>query len=82
MQELVTTNQNLEELSRKVFDFLDIAESTRKDCQYFIGRFIEFIEKKGFNVNTLLEYKLGLSSRNDITISSKNKYFYPAKVFL
>ena len=82
MQELVTTNQNLEELSRKVFDFLDIAESTRKDYRYFIGHFIEFIEKNGFNVNSLLEYKRGLSSRNDITVSSKNKYFYTAKVFL
>ena len=82
MQELITTNQNLEELSRKVFDFLDIAESTRKDYQYFIGRFIEFIDKNGFNVNSLLEYKRGLSSRNDITVSSKNKYFYTAKVFL
>jgi len=71
MQELVTTNQNLEELSRKVFDFLDIAESTRKDYQYFIGHFIEIIEKNGFNVNSLLEYSEGY--RAEMTLPSPAK---------
>jgi len=81
----ITVYDNLIEIKEKadkVFDLLDVREETRKDYQYRIGLFLDFIGQKGFNVNTYLEYKRYLADRMDYAISTKNKYLISAKVFL
>lgn len=68
--------------AQKIFDALDVSETTRKDYSARIGLFINFIQKEGFRVNSYLEYKRHLEKRTDYTISTKNKYLATAKVFL
>lgn len=65
-----------------IFKFLDVNEETRKDYQYRIGHFLNFISDKGLNQNSFLEYKNYLKRRTDYTVSTKNKYLITAKIFL
>lgn len=64
------------------FDFLDISEETRKDYKYRIGVFNDFIAQYGFNNNSFLEYKRILATRNDFSVSTKNKYLAAARILL
>jgi len=65
-----------------IFQFLDVNEETRKDYQYRIGHFLNFISDEGLNQDSFLEYKKYLKLRTDYTVSTKNKYLITAKVFL
>lgn len=65
-----------------IFKFLDINEETRKDYQYRIGHFLNFISDEGLNQDSFLEYKKYLKLRSDYTVATKNKYLITAKVFL
>jgi len=65
-----------------IFNFLDISEGTRKDYQYRIGHFLNFINGEGLNQNSFLEYKQYLKLRTDYTVATKNKYLITAKIFL
>lgn len=65
-----------------IFKFLDVNEETRKDYQYRIGHFLRFINDKGLDQNSFLEYKNYLKRRTDYTVSTKNKYLITAKIFL
>lgn len=68
--------------ARQVFGSLDIAETSRTEYTYRIKLFFEFVQKEGINRNSFLEFKRYLVSRNDYSVSSKNKYLIVAKVFL
>ena len=57
----------------KIFDNLDISETTRKDYKYRVVKFIDFINKHGLTYNSYLDYKKYLSKEN-LSIASKNKY--------
>src|SRR3990172_12486511 len=70
------------EKAKKIFNLLDINENTRADYKYRIDLFLDFINKKGLNNNSFLEFKRYLADRTDIAISTKNKYLITAKVFL
>ncbi len=65
-----------------IFKFLDVNEETRKDYQYRIGHFLNFISDEGLNQDSFLEYKKYLKLRTDYTVATKNKYLITAKVFL
>jgi len=65
-----------------IFKFLDVNEETRKDYQYRIGHFLNFIDGEGLNQGSFLEYKKYLKLRTDYTVSTKNKYLITAKIFL
>ena len=65
-----------------IFKFLDVNEETRKDYQYRIGHFLNFISDEGLHQDSFLEYKKYLKLRTDYTVSTKNKYLITAKVFL
>jgi len=65
-----------------IFKFLDVNEETRKDYQYRIGHFLNFISNKRLNQNSFLEYKNYLKLRTDYTVATKNKYLVTAKIFL
>lgn len=67
---------------RLVFDKLDIKESTSSDYKARIGLFIEFIKINQLNGYSLLSFKRYLSYRTDMSVSTKNKYFIVAKIFL
>ncbi len=71
-----------QEKAWSIFKFLDVNEETRKDYQYRIGHFLNFISNKGLNQDSFLEYKKYLKLRTDYTVSTKNKYLITAKIFL
>jgi len=68
--------------ANKVFDLLDVSEATRKDYKYRISLFLDFIEDKGLNRNSFLEFKRSLGERTDLSVATKNKYLATAKTFL
>lgn len=68
--------------AEKIFDLLDVSETTRQDYKYRIGLFLEFTHKNGININSYLDFKRYLTSRTDLTVSTKNKYLATAKIFL
>ena len=70
------------ERAEKVFDLLDVSETTRQDYKYRIGLFLDFTSKRGFNRNSFLEFKRYLAERTDFAVSTKNKYLATAKIFL
>src|SRR5665648_411694 len=71
-----------QEKAWSIFKILDVSEETRKDYQYRIGHFLNFLSDKGLNQNSFLEYKKHLKLRTDYTVATKNKYLITAKIFL
>lgn len=68
--------------AERIFDLLDVSETTRADYKYRIGLFLDFTQERGFNRNSFLEYKRALAERTDLAVSTKNKYLATAKIFL
>jgi len=66
----------------RIFDSLDVSDTTRLDYKYRIGSFLDYTRKHGININSFLEYKRSLASRTDYSVSTKNKYLAAAKIFL
>ncbi|OHB99074.1 MAG: integrase [Planctomycetes bacterium RIFCSPLOWO2_12_FULL_39_13] len=66
----------------KVFDLLDVNESTRAEYKLRIALFLDFARDKEFNFNIFLEFKRYLADRTDFGVSTKNKYLITARVFL
>ncbi len=69
-------------MSIEVIKRMDVKESTRNDYIYRIPNFIQFIQDKGFNNNTFIEYKRYLQESIQWGVSTKNKYLIVARVFL
>lgn len=65
-----------------IFDSLDVIENTREEYKRRIKLFLDFLQGKTFNENSFLLYKQCLRDKNNLTISTKNKYLITAKVFL
>lgn len=65
-----------------VFNSLDVRTSTITDYKYRISHFHSFVNTNGVDYNLLLSYKRSLESREDYSISTKNKYLATAMVFL
>jgi integrase len=68
--------------ARRIFELMDISESTRNDYSARIGEFLRFVSVNGFHRNSFLEYKRHLDKRVDLKISSKNKYLASSRIFL
>lgn len=68
--------------ARRVFDSLDITETTRKDYQDRIAPFLDFLNTHPLTINSFLEYKNHLACRSDYSVSTKNKYLVTARIFL
>lgn len=66
----------------KVFDLLDVTESTRQDYKQRIDLFLDFAKGREFNFNSFLEFKRYLAGRTNFSVSTKNKYLVTARVFL
>lgn len=66
----------------EVFDFLDVAEATKLDYKSRIPIFVEYVKSFGMNANTFLEYKRNLAGKNELSVSTKNKYLASARIFL
>jgi len=73
---------DMQEKAKRVFDLLDVSEATRKDYKYRIGLFLNFIQERGANRNSFLDFKRALAERTDLSIATKNKYLATAKIFL
>ncbi len=69
------------EWPQRLFEHLDVSDTTRIEYGARINLFIDFIKEKGFNRNSYLEYKGHLSRRTDFSVSTKNKYLIVARVF-
>ncbi len=74
--------QQAQENVEKVFESLDVNESTRADYKSRIGLFLDFTHDRGVNNNSFLEFKRHLADKTDFTVSTKNKYLASARVFL
>jgi integrase/recombinase XerC len=74
--------QTVELYAQQIFNNLDVTENTRKEYVYRIRLFQEYIQKFGFNKNSYLEFKRYLQSRNDLSISSKNKFLIVSRIYL
>lgn len=81
-KQIIVFSPDFKTKALRVFDFLDIKESTREDYKKRIKPFLKFIKKEGLHKNTFLEYKRLLEKRTDYTIATKNKYLATARVFL
>lgn len=66
----------------RMFDLLDVAETTRTEYQARIGLFLTFIERNGLHRNSFLDFKRYLAARTDIALSTKQKYLVTARIFL
>lgn len=68
--------------AEQVFNLLDVSDTTRQEYKYRIELFLNFLKKNPVNINSYLEFKRYLNSRNDFSVSTKNKYLATAKIFL
>lgn len=73
---------NFENEAKKIFDLLDVSLNTRKEYKNRIGLFLSFINDNSFNRNSFLEFKRHLIDRDDMAVSTKNKYLATARIFL
>ncbi|MBA7589983.1 Tyrosine recombinase XerD [subsurface metagenome] len=76
------TLDNAQAKAEKVFDLLDVRETTRADYKTRIGLFLDFTRRQGINRNSFLDFKRELTDRTDLSVSTKNKYLTTARVFL
>jgi len=68
--------------AERIFDLLDVSETTRADYKYRINLFLNFVKDREFNHNSFLEFKRDLADRTDLAVATKNKYLATAKIFL
>lgn len=68
--------------AQSIFDRLDVSDPTRADYQARIGSFLSYVENKGLNRDSFLEYKRYLATRTDWAVSTKNKNLAVARIFL
>ncbi len=80
--EITPTNKELNNIIKKTFNSLDIAQSTRKEYFNKIHNFLDFVEKNWFDENVFIEYKNHLKEREDISVASKNLYLTSARILL
>lgn len=65
----------------KIFDGLDVSETTRTDYVYRLPTFVAFVQWNGFTKNVYLEYKRHLAKQKG-SVATKNKNLIVAKVLL
>jgi len=82
LQQTEIKPKELKAKAQEAFDLLDVSEATRGDYRARIGLFMDFIRKNGTNANSFREFKRYLATRDDLAISTKNKYLASAKIFL
>jgi site-specific recombinase XerD len=70
------------ELSKKSFDSLDVSPNTIKEYSKWIKWFLLFCSATEIDLDIYLNYKKHLSKRDDIKVTTKNKYLATARVFL
>jgi len=66
----------------RIYDLLDVSETTRDEYKQRIKLFLLFIKKNRFNQNSFLEFKRYLKNRVDYSVSTKNKYLASTRIFL
>jgi len=82
METAITLTTDLTEQAKKVFESLDVSESTRKVYQSNIPYFMSFTDTEGLHHNTFLHYKQFLASQTDISISTKDSRLNAARILL
>ena len=65
----------------RLFGSLQVSRNTKKDYLQRIPLFLGFVQEYGLNQNSILDFKQYLADRNDLSVSSKNKYLIVAKVY-
>ncbi len=66
----------------EIFDNLDVSDNTRTEYKYRIETFLRFVNKYGFHKNSYLGFKRYLKAKNDLSVSSKNKYLIVSRIYL
>jgi len=69
------------EWPERLFDHLDVSDTTQQEYRSRIRLFITFIQDRGFNISSYLAYKRHLSQLTDFSVSTKNKYLIVARIY-
>lgn len=80
--EIITVTGYNRSKANEVFEHLDINDATKAEYQRRLTMFLDYVEAEGLTVNTFLNYKRLLGSREDLSVSSKNKYLTAARIFM
>lgn len=64
-----------------IFDNMDIKNETKEEYKYRLKVFLDWLGARDLHKNILLEYKTYLNNQYN-SVSSKNKYFIAAKIYL
>lgn len=72
----------LELIKNKVFNTLDVSESTRREYLTRIDYFLRFTGQNGLSEGIYLDYKRWLQNNDTYSISTKNKYLLLQRYFL
>lgn len=73
---------NVDNIAEHLLASLDISEGTRSDYIARIGMFTLFVQQHGLDHAVFLDFKRALGARNDLAVSTKNKYLAVARVLL
>lgn len=68
--------------AERLFDLLDVTDTTRADYKARIGLFLDYTATHGLSRNSFLDFKRELAGRTDFSVATKNKYLGTARVFL
>jgi integrase len=80
--EIITVKGYNRAKANEVFEHLDIIDATKAEYQRRLTLFLDYVEVEELTVNTFLNYKRLLGSREDLSVSSKNKYLTAARIFM
>lgn len=76
------SEKEMKQIAVTFFEDLDVSLSTIADYKSRIRYFIEYIYQNGFHKNSFLDFKRSLAVREDIAVSTKNKYLGTARIYL
>jgi integrase/recombinase XerC len=82
MNNIIAQSEINIEKAKAIFDNLDVMDSTRNEYKNRIFLFINFINMRGLNSNSFLEFKRYLNNLNNYSVSTKNKFLIVGKIFL
>lgn len=80
--EIITVTGYNRSKANEVFEHLDINDATKAEYQRRLMLFLDYVEAEGLTINTFLNYKRLLGSREGMSVSGKNKLLTVARIFL
>ena len=80
--EIITAKGYNRNKANEVFEHLDIIDATKAEYQRRLTLFLDYVEAEELTINTFLNYKRLLGNRENLSVSSRNKYLTAARIFM